>query len=73
MTIVLDKQSSFFQNGRAEMQVEIFVKTSSRLVSLATPSCQPSFNLPVYRAGGSGSPTTTQGLKIIEKKVLPLL
>ena len=31
--------------------------------------------VPVYRAGGSGSisgQTNTQGLKIIEKKVLPL-
>ena len=32
--------------------------------------------VPVYRAGGAGSipgRTTTQGLKIIEEKVLPLL
>ena len=32
--------------------------------------------VPVYRAGGSGSipgRTNTQGLKIIEEKVLPLL
>ena len=40
-----------------------------RLVSLAG-------KVPVYRAGGSSSipgRTTTQGLKIIEEKVLPLL
>ena len=43
-------------------------RTYRRLVSLIG-------KVPVYRAGGSGSipgRTNTQGLKIIEEKVLPL-
>ena len=44
-------------------------KCNRRLVSLAG-------KMPIYRAGGSDSipdRTNTQGLKIIQEKVLPLL